>query len=115
MIKINNMSIDYYLFCRKRYNNIINNLKEIINENDLFFNETSKLEMEVAEYILEELNLIENIEHFKNKLKYFIILKDICERKIYKLCDHNFIDDYIDINLECSQKITYCTICEHTK
>lgn len=109
------MSLDYYLFCRKRYDNIIRNLEEIINENNLFFNETAKLEMEVAENILDELNLIENREYFKNKLKYFIRLKDICERKIYKLCEHNYIDDYIDINPERSQKITYCTICEHAK
>ena len=30
-------------------------------------------------------------------------------------CHHNFIDDYIDLGPERSQKITYCTLCEYTK
>lgn len=29
-------------------------------------------------------------------------------------CKHNFIDDYIDIDPDRSQKITYCTLCEYT-
>ena len=92
------MSLDYYLFCRKRCNNIINKLKETTNNNN-------------NNIFLNELNLTEN----NNKLTHFINLKNICERKIHKLCQHDFIDDYIDINPERSQKITYCTICEYTK
>ncbi len=30
------------------------------------------------------------------------------------ICKHNFIDDYIDIGPEKSQKITYCKLCEYT-
>ena len=71
------MSLDYYLFCRKRYENIIRNLEEIVYENDLFFDETEKLEIDISE------------QYFRNNLKYFITLKDICERKIHKLCEHN--------------------------
>jgi len=38
------------------------------------------------------------------------------EEKIYNLCDHNFIVDYIDVYpCEMMKKITYCSICESMK
>jgi len=65
------------------------------------------------------------IEHSKNILRLreeYIIKKkeqiqliEIYKDKIYKLCNHEFIDDEIDITPERTQKITYCTICESTK
>lgn len=109
------MSLEYYLFCKKRYDSIINYLEAIIYENELFFHETSTLEMNIAENILNELSLIDDREVFKSKLKYYTRLRNILDKKIQILCQHNFVDDYIDINPECSQKITYCTICEYTK
>ena len=39
-------------------------------------------------------------------------LSRITYKQLY--CKHNFIDDYIDIEPEKSQKITYCTLCEYT-
>jgi hypothetical protein len=29
-------------------------------------------------------------------------------------CEHNYVEDYIDISPDYSKRITYCTICEHT-
>jgi len=36
-------------------------------------------------------------------------------KKIMETCCHNYVDDYIDVDVEQSMPITYCTICEHTK
>jgi hypothetical protein len=58
--------------------------------------------------------LIDDKEHIKSKLKYINNLRNICEKKIIKLCNHEFINDVIDINPEKSQNITYCKICEYT-
>jgi hypothetical protein len=38
-----------------------------------------------------------------------------CDNTIYKLCDHDFIEDYIDLTPDTSQKIEYCSVCELTK
>jgi hypothetical protein len=38
-----------------------------------------------------------------------------CDNQIYKCCEHDFIEDYIDLTPDTSQKIVYCSICELTK
>ena len=38
-----------------------------------------------------------------------------CDNQIYKCCDHDFIEDYIDLTPDTSQKIVYCSICELSK
>ena len=107
--------LEYYLFCKKRCDNIIKYLEEINNENELFFSATESLDMNNTEYIIDRFNLIENREIFKSKLKYMNELKRIYERNIFKLCEHEYEEDMIDITPERSEKITYCRICEHTK
>ena len=42
-------------------------------------------------------------------------LKQICDEKIFELCEHEFIDDMIDITPDRSEKITYCGCCGYTK
>ena len=44
-----------------------------------------------------------------------ILLKNICDEKIIELCEHEFIDDTIDITPDKSENITYCRICSFTK
>lgn len=34
---------------------------------------------------------------------------------IYLNCEHNFVDDLIDITPDTSKHVTYCTVCEYTK
>ena len=41
--------------------------------------------------------------------------KYIVENKINNICEHEWIDDDIDINPELSQRITYCKHCEVSK
>lgn len=107
------MSLEYYLYCRKKYDNIINYLKRINYENDLFLNETLKLDID--NIIKNNIDLANHIEEYKSDLNFFIELRNNNEKKIYELCQHNFEDDYIDISPERSEKITYCIICECSK
>ena len=39
------------------------------------------------------------------------ILKNIVEQRIKSGCKHEYVDDYIDIHPECSQRISYCKKC----
>ena len=38
-----------------------------------------------------------------------------CDNQIYKCCEHEFVEDYIDVTPDISKKINYCTICELSK
>jgi len=108
------MSLDYYLFCRKKYNEIIKNLYIIIEDYELINDFTSS--EEEIELINKELLVSKNnLNFFLEKKEYILKLLNICELNIQKLCNHDFEDDLIDITPERSQIITYCKICGFTK
>jgi len=109
------MSLEYYLLCRKKYEQILHDLTDIIEIYDSI-NEFTKLEEKNLDK--EECDFFCPAvfrNHFigqKNCVKYN---KRICENKIAELCKHEFEEDIIDITPERSEKITYCKICEYTK
>lgn len=105
------MSLDYYLLCRTKYENIILHLKDIIKNYDDIFLHTTELDINEDKNIM---NIIEYKELFLSQLKCMIRLKDMCEIKIKILCKHEFVNDMIDISPERTQNITYCKICEYT-
>ena len=120
------MSLDYFLFCKKRYQTIIQYLDDIIEQYD-----------NICEFSTNENLVIENQENEDKDLKWMnpnfnrqlfiakkyqvIKLLNICDKNIENLsnsmpeCVHEYIDDYIDIDIDISKKITYCKICHHTK
>jgi hypothetical protein len=112
---LDNMSLEYYLICKKEHENIIYNIQEIINSYKLILDVT-KNEKNI---INSDKNLIEKI--FKNQIFFNEKLKELnhskfaLENNIINKCEHEYIDDYIDITPEMSKKITYCRICEYTK
>jgi hypothetical protein len=95
------MSLEYYLFYKKHYEDVINNLDNIINST-LDTNDSNLL----VPY--NKIFLIEKKQHIIEK-------KTICDNKIHELCNHEFEDDMIDITPERSQYITYCILCGYTK
>ena len=109
------MSLEYYLYCKRRYDNIIKCLEEIISNHELICLETLKLDSYAGKDITSDLNLIQDIDGFNDKLKYLKHLKQMCDIKIKNLCNHEYEEDFIDISPDRSEKIIYCTICEHTK
>lgn len=109
------MSLEYYLFCREKYQYIVKYLESIDELYDDIINTTF------------DSNIIENENYYNfflsqrnnNSLaemkENIILLKNICDEKISELCHHEFIDDTIDITPDRSENITYCKICGFTK
>ena len=94
-------NIDYFLFLKKKYVNILSYLTEIMNSyeemtiyNDDYLIQYNKYKNEVYE------------------IKYLItnVNNSICET-----CEHIFVEDEIDITPDMSQKIEYCKICEYSR
>ncbi len=104
------MSLEYYMLCRDEYNNIICQLKEIINRFDIIIDRT------ISENNIQNslLKIEKNKNFFIDKLKNIEEQKNICYSKIQQLCRHEFVDDLIDINPDTSISIKYCQICEFT-
>jgi predicted house-cleaning noncanonical NTP pyrophosphatase (MazG superfamily) len=98
--------MNYNLFLKNKYQNILSNLKEII----YTYNEikSTNVQNNLCDKITEE------IQYYEEKYKELsdIVLCISCI--ISKECEHNYIDDVIDITPDLSQHITYCTLCEHT-
>ena len=52
---------------------------------------------------------------YEDKLKELSFFKRFVNDKIIALCNHEFIEDSIDITPDTSRNITYCNNCEYTK
>ena len=113
------MSLEYFLFCKKRYERIISNLESIIeNYTDVDCIFIPTVGMEIDDKILLVHQMCQKNKHMEDFLKAHNEIKRIklsCEEKIYQLCNHKFVDDYVDTSCESCQKITYCQLCELTK
>jgi len=108
------MSVSYYLFCKKSYDKIISDLENIISifeEIDEFANEENDL-LTTTDSVIS--NQSENKTFFYEKKEHIRILRALCNMKIFKMCNHDFIEDTIDIDPDRSQNIRYCKICEYT-
>jgi len=109
------MSLDYYLFCREKYGYILKYLEGIDVLYDDVIKETND-SINLIEDKYYKIFLMDPNDNSLYKMKEKVIkLKDICDKKIRELCQHEFVDDLIDINPERSEHITYCKICEYTK
>ena len=108
------MSLNYFLSCKKNYDSVIQYLGYIINIFDDINYTACDLE-NFDDSCTEMCNSTRNKQMFIDKLEYITKLRDICNHKLEQLCEHNYIEDTIDITPERSQTITYCTICEYTK
>lgn len=87
-----NCNIDYLLRMRKSIENEIN----------MYY------DMEPLIKGIDDVTINEIIDKLQNHLQNI-------NKKIMETCCHNYVDDYIDVDVEQSMPITYCTICEHTK
>ena len=104
------MDINYFLFCRNNYDKIIDYLNNIIDTMEDISEYTR--EINNSEILFDiEVNMLSLIEKRKN----IISLKESCVEHIYSLCNHEFINDLIDINPDESQTICYCQICDLSK
>ena len=114
------MDINYFLLCKKKYNNIVSYLENIIDELDCIINELIvNIKQKNDDNIYEDVKMkLSNIYDLKNqyiqeKERISYLIKD-CYTNIQKLCNHQFVNDSIDITPEISEKICYCSLCEYT-
>ena len=94
--RVNKYNVEFEYKDKKDFDKITKNMK--INPEFLIQQQYNNL----SEKCVEKLNIIKSITKEINV-------------DIYKLCEHNFITDTIDISPEKSQNICYCTICELSK
>ena len=106
------MSLEYYIYCRKSYDKIIQELDCIID----MFDEIDNFTFTEIDITYEMLNNVEQNKHFFiERKKYIEQLRKFCSDKVIELCCHEMVDDDIDITPERSQRIRYCDICEYTE
>ena len=61
------------------------------------------------------LKMFDSIETYNELVNNLESLKLVIKSKIRDICQHNWVEDYIDINPDRSQKICYCNECGVTK
>ena len=109
------MSLEYYLFCRKNYDQILHDLTDIIERYESISVFTKLEEKNLDKNYYDIFCPVDYRNYFIEKRNRIRQNKNICENKILELCQHEFEEDVIDITPDRSQKITYCKICEYTK
>jgi hypothetical protein len=109
------MSLEYYMFCKEKYEFIIKYLDGIDDlYNDIIIktcNEEPLIEEQYFKIFLSDRSLTS----LNKKIENIKALKQICDEKIFELCEHEFIDDMIDITPDRSERIIYCGCCGYTK
>ena len=96
---MNTTDVFFLINLHKKYYTILLHLQKIVDIYD------DMVEIDIEE---DRKYYLEKITHITQTIKN--VTKDIQEN-----CNHHFVNDSIDIDCECSQNITYCTICEYTK
>lgn len=105
------MSLEYYLSTRKIYQQTvlyIENIVELLSDLNNRY-QTVEIDTNIFSYQLN------SKDTFLEERRRCLMMIQICSDKIKELCQHEYIEDDIDINPELSQRITYCRICEHSK
>ena len=75
-------------------------LKKLVIEQQLFFTQNNEEIQKILCYL--------DLPKYENTNNYL----QLVEEQIKNKCQHNYVTDDIDIDLEKSMKICYCTICE---
>jgi hypothetical protein len=98
---------DYFLFLKIKYSSILENLNDICNVyEEIIQNDNVNNEIILLNTHLKEINL------YKSQIQNIEYLLENISNKIKNNCQHNFVDDLIDIDPDKSVYITYCTKCE---
>jgi hypothetical protein len=99
--------LDYFLFLKKKYISILYNYQEIYDNYEEIL-ESNKINTRYLQYEITSKN---NCKKQIELIDYYIQQIQI---KIYDNCNHEFVDDLIDITPDKSQRVCYCHKCEYT-
>ena len=108
------MSLEYYLYCRKSYDKILQQLDYIIDTYE-DINDSTYFEDNIEEKIITLFDTENNKNFFIERKKHIEHLRSICHSKVLELCCHQIVEDLIDITPDKSQTIRYCDVCEYTE
>jgi hypothetical protein len=108
------MDINYFLLCREKYDKIIASLDNIFeNLDDINFLTDKYVPEEIINtHVMFTKPINDQINVFLQQKLYVQYLKSECLKQIYLLCEHEFIEDEIDIDPDRSKTIRYCKYCE---
>lgn len=108
------MDINYFLLCRDKYDEIIDSLDNIIeNIDDVNFLTDRYVPDEIINtHVMFTKPINNQTEVFLKQKLYIQYLKSECLKQIYLLCEHEFIEDTIDIHPDRSKTIRYCKYCD---
>jgi|LauGreSBDMM110SN_4_FD.fasta_scaffold17390_2 hypothetical protein len=108
------MDVLFYLSLKKSYEKIKNNLENIIySYNEINYISTSNKKFNNKPSVSFEIN--DDLINYKKKLENICLTIKIINNLLFINCDHNFIEDTIDITPDKSKSIIYCSICECSK
>jgi hypothetical protein len=108
------MDVLFYLSLKKSYEKIKNNLENIIySYNEINYISTSNKSFNNKPSVSFEIN--DDLINYKKKLENICLTIKIINNLLFINCDHNFIEDTIDITPDKSKSIIYCSICECSK
>ena len=117
------MNIEIFLSMKEKYETIRHHISEIVNN---YEDMIKMLNLELKKTpndknIIYELDLMTHgKKSYQDKIKQIDVFLNLCNKKAQKIlensiCHHDFVDDYIDVDVERSEKITYCKKCNITK
>lgn len=104
--KLNNLFLNTIETVIEQTKTIENDILDISSDNNFFIEHPEVISTFQSLFSFNSLyQLKEQIHHFG----------DIVNTNIINTCEHEWVDDYIDIDLDKSMNITYCKKCETTK
>jgi hypothetical protein len=110
------MDINYFLSMINKYDAILHNINSILEQlteidelDETHFLTKKYINKKDPSFFIFECEFNKNI--FIEKQNRIMYLKSICKKYIEKLCNHDFVLDSIDIDLDRSKTISYCKFC----
>jgi hypothetical protein len=122
-IDVPTIDVSFLLTLQKKYNSILTHLRDIVDIYDEIIGNPELLLTLHSDVLLkidlstrtDSVQIVEQKKHYLSKIKHITQTITNVTKDIHQNCVHEFVNDSIDIDCECSQNITYCTICEYTK
>lgn len=94
----------------EKYISFFQNMNNVISQTDNeIYEELNRLYSKY--HIFEDNHLFLNKKLLANKQACLEYMNNIINSKIILSCKHEFVEDYIDISPDRSQRIIYCEIC----
>lgn len=111
------IDIFFLMKLRKKYLSVQNQLESIIDEyNSIIHDPKALLGLHMESPIFTDSSqLIKKRNLIQEEIIYVKQTISKLQTKIQSLCEHDFVDDLIDVDCDKSKHITYCNKCELTK